>query len=268
MPYDTIVLKKEGSIATVILNRPEVMNAISPQMFDELNDSLGDVAGDKDIRVVVLTGAGHAFSASVDIEAESDGKDRFLPDLSPEAQRRFVQDVPQRVTKAIFNLEKPTIAMVNGPAVGDAFDWVLACDLRVASTNAKFMCGFIRMGLIPDTGATWFYPRLLGLTRALELLFTEDWLDADEAYRIGLLNRLVPPEELESATMALAKKVAGQAPIAVKLAKMHVYRGLQMSLHESLDMAASDEVMALGTQDHKEALAAFRKRRRPVFKGK
>jgi 2-(1,2-epoxy-1,2-dihydrophenyl)acetyl-CoA isomerase len=268
MSYETIILKKESAVARIILNRPEVLNAISPRMFEELDNAFSNVGADTDIRVVILTGAGRAFCASVDLEEETGGKDRFLPDMGPEEQRQFVRQFPQRVTKTITALEKPTIAMVNGPAVGDAFDWVLACDLRIASTNARFMCGFVRMGLIPDTGATWFYPRLLGLTKAFEMLFTESWLEADEALNIGLLNRLVPPEDLEGETMALAKRVAGHSPIALKLVKMHVYRGLQMNLNDALEMAADGEIVAMGTEDHKEALAAFREKRKPVFEGK
>ena len=266
--YETIILKKRGAIATIVLNRPEVLNAISPIMFDELDNAFKDVDADADIRVVILTGAGRAFSASVDLEEETNGKDRFLPDMGPDEQRQFVREFPQRVTRAIMDIEKPTIAMVNGPAIGDAFDWVLACDLRVASTKARFMCGFVRMGLIPDTGATWFYPRLLGLPKTFELLFTENWLEAEEAYRIGMLNRLVQPGELESETMAMANQVARQAPIAVKLSKAHVYRGLKMSLNDSLEMAADGEIVAMATEDHREALAAFREKRKPVFKGR
>lgn len=266
--YETIALKKEGPVASVILNRPEVMNAISPRMFEEIHDALQVVNTDSSIRVVILTGAGRAFCAAVDIDEESKGKDRFLPDMDPGAQREFIRSLPQNVTRAIVNLEKPTIAMVNGPAVGDGFDWVLACDLKVASTKARFMCGFIRMGLIPDTGATWFYPRLLGLSKTFEMFFTESWLEAEEAYRIGLLNRLVAPEALERETMDLANKVARQSPIAMKLTKKHVYRGLKMSLDEALEMAVDGEIVALSTEDHREALAAFREKRAPVFKGK
>jgi len=266
--YETIILKKRGAIATIVLNRPEVLNAISPIMFDELDNAFKDVDADADIRVVILTGSGRAFSASVDLEEETNGKDRFLPDMGPDEQRQFVREFPQKVTKTIMEMEKPTIAMVNGPAIGDAFDWVLACDLRVASTKARFMCGFVRMGLIPDTGATWFYPRLLGLPKTFELLFTENWLEAEEAYRIGMLNRLVQPGELESETMAMANQVARQAPIAVKLSKAHVYRGLKMSLDDSLEMAADGEILAMATEDHREALAAFREKRKPVFKGR
>ncbi len=181
---------------------------------------------------------------------------------------RYIRHTAQAITKGIINLEKPTIAMINGLAVGDGFDWVLACDLRVASTNARFMNAFIRMALAPNTGATWLFPRLMGMAKTFELLYTGDWLMAEEANKLGLFNKLVAPEDLEKETMALARKIAKQAPIPIRMMKAQVYRGLETNFDVILDLAGDAEMICVKTEDHKEALAAFRAKREPVFKGR
>ena len=164
-------------------------------------------------------------------------------------------------------MERPTIAMVNGIAVGDGFDFALACDLRVGSTDARFMNGYGAMGLISGTGAPWFYPRALGLSKALELLYTGDWLEADEAHRLGLLNRLVAPDALEEEAMNLARRIAAQAPIPTQRVKGMVHRALHQSLDDHLAEAAEVEAAMLATADHREALAAFLEEREPKFTG-
>ena len=268
MTAKTILVKKEDRIATITLNRPEVLNALNHTMFEEFLAALSEVNKGDDVWVVIITGAGRAFCASADIDAESRGKDSLLPDTSIEEGVRYIHHFPQAITKAIINLEKPTIAMINGLAIGDGFDWVLACDLRVASTNARFMNAFIQMALAPNTGATWLLPRLLGMTKAFELLYTGDWLTAEEASKLGLFNKLVPPEDLEKETMALARKIAKQAPIPIRMMKAQVYRGLETNFDAILDLAGDAEMICVKTEDHKEALAAFREKREPVFKGR
>lgn len=268
MAYETIIVKKEDGVATVVLNRPQVLNAVNHQMFVELNRALDEVDADDGVRVMVLTGAGRAFCASVDIKEKRGNKDRLLEDVGIEDVRRYCRSYPQRITRGIVNLQKPTIAMVNGLAVGDGFDWVLACDLRVGSTAARFANAVVGLGLVSNTGATWFYPRHMGLGKAFELLYTGAWLEAEEAYRIGLLNKLTQPEDLEKETMALARKIAKQAPVAVRLTKMNVYRGLEMDLDAALELAADGEAMTLKTEDHREAMAAFLEKREPKFKGR
>ena len=268
MTAKTILVKKEDHIATITMNRPEVMNALSHALFEEFLAALAEVNRDEDVWVVIITGAGKAFCASADLNAESKGKDSLLPDTPIEEGVRYIRHTAQAITKAIINLEKPTIAMVNGLAVGDGFDWVLACDLRVASTNAKFMNAFIRMALAPNTGATWLLPRALGMMKALELLYTGDWLTAEEADKLGLFTKLVAPEDLEKETMALARKIARQAPIPNRMVKSQAYRGLETNFDVILDLSGDAEIICLKTEDHKEALAAFRAKREPVFKGK
>jgi len=259
----TILVKKQDNIATIIMNRPEVMNALNHTMFMEFLAALADVNQDENIRVAIITGAGKAFCASADVEYESKGKDALLPDTEIEEGIRYIRHTAQAITKAIIDLEKPTIGMINGAAVGDGFDWALACDLRVGSTNARFMNAFIRMGIAPNSGAPWLYPKLMGLTKSFELLYTGDWLKAEEANKIGLFNRLVAPEDLEKETLALAHKIAEQAPIPIRMMKRQVYQGLQTSFDVILDLAGDAEMICVKTQDHKEALAAFRAKRKP-----
>ena len=268
MQAKTVVVKKEDHIATITLNRPEAMNALNHSLFEEFLAALGEVNRDDDVWVVIITGAGKAFCVGVDIKEKSGGADRLLPDTTIEEGIRYARHYPQAITRAIIDLEKPTIAMVNGPALADGFDWALACDLRVASTNARFMNAFIRMAVFPNTGATWLMPRVLGMTKAFELLYTGEWLNAEEADRLGILNRLASPENLEKETMALAKRIASQAPIPIRMMKRQVWLGMETNFDAILDLAGDAEMICLKTEDHKEALAAFRQKREPVFKGK
>ena len=267
MDYETILFEKNDHIAKLTLNRPDRLNAINGKMFDELNDALQEAASDADIRVFVITGAGRAFCASADIKEERQGGDRLLSQQSTYETFNFIRTGPQGVTRKLFHMEVPTIAMVNGLAIGDGFDWVLACDLRVGSENARFMNAFIQMGLVSNTGSTWLYPHALGINKALELLYTGDWLEADDAHRLGVLNRLVPAERLEEETMALARRIADRPPIPNRMVKGMVHRSLTQSLEEHLVDAAQIEVLTLTSQDHREALQAFVEKRNPHFTG-
>jgi 2-(1,2-epoxy-1,2-dihydrophenyl)acetyl-CoA isomerase len=268
LAYQTVILEKKDHVARLTLNRPERLNALNEQMFAELNLALDDVAGDHEVRALVLTGAGRAFCASADIKDERKGGDRLLGHMEPYETYEFIRSGPQGVTIKLHQMEIPTIAMVNGLAIGDGFDWVLACDIRVGCERSRFMNAFLQMGLVSNTGGTWLYPRALGVSRALELLYTGDWLEAEDAERMGVLSKLVPYEELETEAMALATRIAGRAPVANRMVKGMVYRGLGQSLEEHLPEAAQAEILSLATEDHREALAAFLEKREPKFKGR
>jgi enoyl-CoA hydratase/carnithine racemase len=267
MDFQVIMLEKCDHVAKLTLNRPEQLNAVNRKMFEELNLALQDVAADSNVRVVVLTGAGRAFCASADIKESHQGADDLSGASSPYETWEFIKTGPQQVTLYLHRMEKPTIAMVNGLAIGDGFDWVLACDIRIGSENARFMNAFLRMGVVSNTGSTWLYPRALGLNKALELLYTGDWLEAEDAHRMGVLNSLVPAAQLEGETMALAQRIAERAPIPNRLVKGMVHRGLTQSLEEHLMEAGHMEVLTLTTLDHQEALSAFLEKREPHFKG-
>ena len=268
MAYNTILLERADHIARLTLNRPERLNALNEEMFAELNHALDDVAGDTSLRVFVITGAGRAFCASADIKDESRGGGQLLGHKDPYETYRFIRAMPQGVTSKLHNLAIPTIAMVNGLAIGDGFDWVLACDIRVGSENSRFMNAFLQMGLVSNTGSTWLYNRAMGISKALELLYTGDWLEAEEAKECGVLSHLVTAGELEETTMELARKIAARAPIPNRMVKGMMYRGLTQTLDDHLAEAAQVEVLTLNSQDHIEALASFREKRVPHFKGK
>jgi len=270
MNYETIIVDKKDHIAKLTLNRPQVSNAINLEMFHELKAALKDINDDDDVRVMVLTGAGKSFCASADLneEAQAEVGKRFLHTMTLDEVRQFARHMPQQVTRGIRDLEKPTIAMVNGLAIGDGFDWVLACDIRIGSPFARFRNVFASVGLLPPTGGTWLYTRVLPLARALELLYTGDWLSAEEACRWGLLSKVVPLEQLEEETMALARKIAQGPPAALRLMKLHVYRGLEIDLNTALELAADAEALMLSTQDHVEGVAALLEKRQPNFTGK
>ncbi len=266
--YDTIVVEKKNHVAKLTMNRPEVLNAINAQMFSELLLALKDISSDDDVRVMVLTGAGRAFTAATDIKEEKGDGDRLLAHMSWYEVWQFIRTRPQVVAMTIRQMPKPTIAMVNGFAVADGFDWALACDMRFGSEKARFMNAFLQMGLVSNTGATWLYPRAMGTGKALELLYSGEWLEAQEAYRIGVLNRLIPAERLEEETMSFAAKVAAKPPIPNRLVKEMVYRSLTQPFETHLLEAAYAETFTLTTDDHKEALAAFLEKRQPKFEGK
>jgi len=269
MDFETIQLTKENHVATLMLNRPDKRNALNRQMMQELMEALSDISEDDDIRALILTGAGKAFCAGADVDIMPGGGDvKDLGEQSIETLRRsFVFKSAKKIILLLHQMEKPTIAMINGVCVGAGFDLALACDIRTASDNAKFMCGFVKIGLFPGFGAAWLYPRTMGVGKALELLFTGDVLEAKEAKEIGMVNKLSTAEELENVTMTLARKLADGPPIAIRLMKSQVYKGLGSDLATALDEAAFCESITLASKDHLEGITAFREKRLPSFKG-
>ena len=270
MSYNTIIISKKDHLATVTLNRPDKMNALNMEMMKELIDAFSDISEDNEIRALLLTGAGKAFCAGADVDIMPGGGNvSELGELGPEALRRsFLFKAVKKLILGLQQMDKPTIAMVNGVCVGAGFDLALACDLRTASENAKFMCGFVKIGLFPGFGAAWLYPRAMGLTKALELLYTGDVLKAGEAKELGMLNRLTTSEELETVTLAMVKKIAGGPPIPIRLMKSQTYKGLGTDLETALDEAAMCETITLVSKDHLEGITAFREKRAPSFKDK
>ena len=263
-------MKKEGHIEQVILNRPDKRNALSRKMMQELAQAIDDTAQDDEVRVVILTGEGKAFCAGADTDIMPGGVgEQGLGGLTVEELRRsFAFKSARKIIMGLQKMEKPTIAMINGACVGAGFDLALACDMRVGSEDARFMCGFVKIGLFPGFGATWLYPRIMGVGKALELLFTGDTINAEEAARIGILNKLVSREGLNATTMAVAQKIAAGPPIALRLMKAQVYKGLGMDLESALGEAAICESITLVSRDHVEGISALRKKQQPVFMGK
>jgi enoyl-CoA hydratase/carnithine racemase len=264
MKYKDIILSKKNHIATITFNRPHVLNALTDEMLDEIRASLKEVRDDNDIRVVILTGAGKAFTTSIDLKVGKGqiGK-RLFPDLTPDEVIAHHQ--PHKITQAIYTMEKPTIAMVNGVAVGNGFDWCLACDIRIGSDQARFRNSFIKMGLYPVTGGAWLYPRVMGLGKALEYLYSARWMDANEAYRLGVLNTVVPADKLEEETMTLAKEIAEGPPASIRMMKSLAYKSFDIDLETALDISAFNQIKMIGSKDHIEAVSAWLEKRQPKF---
>lgn len=271
MDFETIFIEKKDYIARVTLNRPDKRNAINRKMLDELAIAVEDVDRDDNIRVLVLTGAGKAFCAGADIDlmpGDSSAGETLKAGGVEELSRSFIFRAAKKIILGLQKMGKPTLAMVNGVCVGAGFDLALACDIRTGCEYSRFMCGFDKLALFPGFGATWLYPRAMGVGKALEVLYTGDALDADEASKIGLLNKKYSAGELEDGTMALARKIACGPPLAIRLMKLSLYKGLQSDLEEVLDDAAIYESITLLSGDHKEGINAMLEKRAPNFKGK
>jgi len=265
--FEQAILKKEKHIAVITLNRPEKLNAWTHQLFDDVLAALEDVRSDDNIRVLVITGAGKGFCSGGDV----DEFESWLLETSrqgPEVVRRYVRTGPQRIIRAIRDLDRPVIAMVNGMAVGSGMDLAVACDIRTGCEKSKFMSGFERLGLIHGMGALWLLPRIIGVAKTAELAYTCDFIDADEAYRIGLLNKLWQSSELEKETMAMARRIASRAPIAVRMSRLLIFKGLHMDFETALEFTATCQGIAGPSEDHAEAYHALIEKRQGVFKGK
>lgn len=249
----------EAGIATITLDRPGSLNSLEASLKTELLAAFREAGRDPAVRVVILTGAGRAFCAGQDLT------ERLAPDPAPldvEVRERF-----NPLVMAIRFLDKPVIAAVNGVAAGAGASLAFACDLRIAAEEASFVLAFGRIGLVPDTGMTWLLPRLVGLGRASELLLLADPLPAADAFRIGLVNRVVPGDELAAQTRRIALNLAAGAPLALALTKRALRQALESGFEATLDYEASLQGIAGRTADHAEGLAAFAAKRRPRFSG-
>jgi enoyl-CoA hydratase/carnithine racemase len=242
-------------VATIRLARPVRKNAFTLSMVDEWADHLRRVEADPDIRTVVVTGSGDAFCAGVDLD------DYGSEQRTPYEEKMMLSTRVHQVARAADELTKPYIASVNGVAVGAGMDMSLMCDLRLAAASARFSEGYIRVGLVPGDGGCYYLPRVVGTATALRLLWTGDFVDADEALRIGLVTAVYPDDELEAATRALAARLAAQPPIAVQFIKRAVRQGERHDLRTSLDLISSYQAIVTSTEDSREAMAAFRERR-------
>ena len=269
--YQHIILEKDSSehIARLTINRPNRRNALNDAATGEMGQAIDEVAADDDVRVLVITGAGQSFCAGADLAALKGGSEPgVLASENTDDIRRGFQ-LGQRMILGLQRMEKPVIAMINGTAVGAGFDLACACDIRIASTKARFMVAYVRIGLFPGFGGTWLYPRTLGsMGKAAEMLFTGDVMEADEAYRLGFLNRLVDEDELESTTMEMARKIASGPPVAIRLSKLMLYKGLEFDLDTALKMAAAAETITLTSHDHEEGIQAMRESRKPNYEGR
>lgn len=264
MAYKLLEYDLSEHVATVTLNRPEVMNALNGELYAELEAAMKEAHSDPEVRCVIITGAGRAFCSGDDVRQIMLGEDR----PATTERLRDVRPRPTPAAVAVLQCDKPVIAAVNGAAVGWGMDLALFADIRIASQAAKFGELFIKRGLVSDLGGLWRLPRVVGPSKAAELLFTGDVITADEALEIGLVSRVTSPDELIPVARAMAEKIAKNPPIAMRYMK----EGLRRSVHASMeDMGAyvgSSLAYLFTTEDHREGALSFVERREPVFKGR
>ncbi|MCR8472253.1 MAG: enoyl-CoA hydratase/isomerase family protein [Candidatus Korarchaeota archaeon] len=263
MDYETIIYEKRENIAIIALNRPEVLNALNFKMIDEIVDAIKKVSKDDEVRVLVIKGVGRAFCVGDDL------KGMQKPGESPPGSALEIEDYLRRgyvrVVKALRGLMKPTIACIHGYALGAGLDLALACDFRIASETARFGAPYVLRGLV---GGTVLLPRIVGLAKATELLFLGDIIDAKKAEQIGLVNKVVPEEDLEKMTMELATKLTKISTIAIGLTKRAVEQGLGADLDRAVDYQISAALLSMQSEDFQEGVSAFIERREPRFKGR
>jgi len=275
MAYRSLIVEKDGQIATITLNRPDSGNAFDIYCMNELDAAIRNVGNDPDIRVVIMTGAGRHFSTGIDLSmfsspgAAEPGREQEAQALLDPDDQTYGKGTLVATVVRIRNMNKPVIAAINGAVVGAALGIALACDIIIASDKARFGMVFVKRGIGPDSGSSFTLPRIVGLPRACELTLTGDTIDAAEADRIGLVSRVVPHDDLMKTARELAERIAKNPPLAVGMAKTALHRGMagtDIVEHMKYEVELQDKL--LNTEDFMEAATAFLEKREPVFKGK
>lgn len=270
MAYETIIVEKSQGIATLTLNRPDVMNAWNPAMAREAAEAVDALGRDDDVRVIIITGAGKAFSSGADVSRlreTAEGKVAFLQTTAGMVLTGETSLLT--AVERIRNLSKPVIAAIHGVAAGAGLSVALGCDIRVAAEDARFTMAFVKRGLIPDLGATFLLPRLVGPGMAAKLMLTGDVIDAQEAFRIGMIDQLAPPPDLMAISRELAERIAQNPPLAVRMAKKALYKGMnETDLRSQMDYEIFIQGGLMRTEDFNEGVASFFEKREPRFKGR
>lgn len=263
---DAVLYEQDGNVVTLTLNRPEIRNAISAEeMIGGIENWLAHINNDNSVRCVIVTGAGTAFSSGGNVKNMKARTETASG--SPAQTRRNYRSGIHRIPRAFEGLEVPAIAAVNGHAIGAGCDLALMCDIRIAGESAKFAESFVKLGIVSGDGGGWLLPRVIGYSKAAELSFTGDMIEAAEALRIGLVSRVVPDEQLLPEAKALARRIAANPPHALRMTKRLLKEGQYMQMENLLQLAAAMQAIAHATKDHEEAVAAFLDKRKPHFTG-
>lgn len=249
-------------VATIRLNRPEKRNAFTFELVDDWADRLHEAQADPEVRVIVVTGAGRGFCSGIDLSWVENYEQE------PLEFKQALTDHIHRVPLTLENVDKPVIAAVNGDAMGAGFDMALMCDLRLVSSSARFAMSYVKVGLVPGDGGCWLLPRLVGMPRALELLWTGDMITAARAAEIGMVNSVHEPEDLLTATYALAARLAAAPPVAVRMIKRTAYQSQRLDFRTSLDLISSHMGVVRSTADSVEAFKAFAEKRPGQYTGR
>ena len=247
----------DDGIARITLDRPERMNAFTFEMIDAWRAAIEECRRDDAVKVVIVTGAGSAFCSGGDIVEMGDRLEQ-----TPEQRKAELFDRIERIPLALEDLDKPVIAAVNGVATGAGMDMALMCDLRYAAQGARFAETYVNVGLVPGAGGAHFLPRLVGVPKALELFWTGDFIDADEAMRIGIVNKVFPDAELMTQVEKIARKIAKAPPLTLRMVKRAIYQGMRNDLRTNLDLISSHYAVITATERHKEAVRSFIAKRR------
>ncbi|MFN8556203.1 MAG: enoyl-CoA hydratase-related protein [Dehalococcoidia bacterium] len=259
----------DDHVAVITLNRPDRMNAFSPKMINEWAWAIEQARDDDEVRVVVVTGAGErAFCTGADVRAEATGQGVLRNAEAPAVTRNLLRYGVHKVPRALSLLDKPYIAAVNGAAVGAGMDMASMADMRFAADTARFGMAYVKVGLIPGDAGAYYLPRILGVARALDLIWSGDLFNAQTALEWGYVSRVYPAAQLMEEVRAYARRLAQGPSVAIQLAKRLVYRSLETDLDHALDLAQSAMVIATSTEDAKEGPRAFVEKRQPVFQGR
>jgi enoyl-CoA hydratase/carnithine racemase len=261
-PVEGIEYSVADGVGTILLNRPHRKNAFTMEMTVRWAEILLEAQADSNVRAIVLTGAGDAFCSGVDLDRRHSAS---TP--TPLQRRELLTEYVHRIPLAMEAVDKPVIAAINGLAVGAGMDMALMCDMRIMARSARMSEGYIKVGTVPGDGGCYYLPRLVGVAKALELLLTGDFIDADEAARLGVVNQVVDDDKFSSAVTTLARKIADGPPVAIRVIKRAVYQSARTDLRTALDLIAAYSGVVGSTHDSAEALAAFRANRQPNFIG-